>query len=317
MQYKYLIVMVFFHALVNAYPISPNALRKLVSNSQVIVVARVEAIDVGRSEVVEEGDSIEFINELSQAHLVVLDVIKGNPESELTVEFDKFVTCPAPAHYKEGTTVIAFLDKKTLDNTYVTHARNYGSKTLDEDELNIYVQRIKEIQQILQIEDKKEQGQETIEWLVKCAENKVTRFEGLYDLNPESEFMSYFDKNKHAFTQKYKLSKEQKQRLRNALFSIEKLEYGDFGLIDLVKEDNGIELINFLVMQFKKYDFSQITLEQIYTVKLYMQYLSLLTVNTQLMDIEDEFNKKYLFVDKEKEQLITLTREFLLVLDDL
>ena len=317
MRSFYLITVLFISNFANAYPISPNALKKLVSDSQVIVVAQVESIDVGRNEVIEEGDSIEFINELSQAHLVVLDVLKGNPESEITVEFDKFVICPAPAYYEEGSKVLAFLDKKPLDNTYSTHARSYGSKKLNDKELDIYLQRIEEMQQILLITDKDEQRKETIQWLVKCVENKATRFEGLYDLNPQSEIMSYFDRNKDTFTNKFKLTDNQQKRLRTVLFSLDKLDYGDFGLIDIVKESNDDELIQFLISQFKKYDFSQLTLEQLYTIQHYMQYLSQLTVNTQLMDIKEEFSKKHIYADNEIEAAKGLIQEFLSVLDDI
>jgi len=315
MKTFYLFITLFISNFVHAYPISPNALKKLAADSQVIVVAQVESIDVGRSEIIQDGDSIETVNELSQANLVVLDVLKGNPESIITVEFNKRISCPAPASYQEGTKVLAFLDKKPLVNKYSTHARSYGAKTLNDVDLEIYVQRIEEIQQILQLKDKDEQRNETIEWLVKCAENKATRFEGLYDLYPQSELMSYYDRNEDTFTHKYKLTNNQKQRLRTVLLSIDKLDYGDFGLIDVVKESNDDELIQFLISQFGKYNVGQLTREKTYIIQYFMRYLSELTSNSDLADISQKYNRLYIFYEKEKEQVLDLVDEFSSVLD--
>jgi hypothetical protein len=105
-----------------------------------------------------------------------------------------------PAQYEKNTQILVFLDKD--DNKYSTHALTYGLKTLEQSEYEIYKSRILEIQKILKITDKKERRIKTVDWLIDCASNPVTKWEGLQDLAPQSDFISYYDFQQLVFTQK-------------------------------------------------------------------------------------------------------------------
>ena len=116
---------------------------------------------------------------------------------------------------------------------YEVHALSYGVKhALTAQEYSTYKARIREMQQLLKDEKTDNQTRNITEWLVKCAEQRCTRWEGTYELSPRSDFMSYYDTdgiNGKAF------SPDQKQRqcLFNTLLAVDTMNYGDIALADL------------------------------------------------------------------------------------
>ena len=283
MRSFYLIIIIFISSFANAYWLSPKSLIRLISDSQIIVVAQVESIEEGRNHV----EVVEFPNELTKVNLVVLDALKGNLDGKLTVMSDTFFTYQeAVKKYKKGSKVLVFLDKTPLDNTYKAFDINHILKNVQDKGFGVYVKRIEEMQQILQVSDETEQRKEIIEWLVKCAENKIMRSEGLLDLNPTRDPMSYYKRNKDTITSEFSITKKQKQRLRTTLFAIEELTYVDFGLVNLVKEDNDSELIQFLITRFTDYDYNPFNYEKAYMVRTYMLNLVKITQNKKLINIK-------------------------------
>lgn len=227
-----------------AYPISPMPLRKLVLESKYIVYA-----DVIEIETLETDD--HWYDAI--AILVIKEILQGKIKNDtIDVYFSIGMICPAPAHYEKGTTVLAFLDKEKKG--YSTHALSYGSKTLDELGYTSYKERIFEIQKILKIQNEQEKTTKTLDWLISCAVNPVTRWEGIYELSPQSDFMSYYDQDKETYQRKYILTEDQKSILREAFFSIIEFEYADIGLIDLVVKENDKELLDFLIKKLKESD---------------------------------------------------------------
>ena len=225
-----------------AYPIQPRPLRKLVMESEYIVYA-----DVIRIETMETEDHWND----TKAILVIKEILQGKIKNDtIEVLFTPGMICPAPAHYEKGTAVLAFLDKKK--KRFSTHALSYGAKTMNKSAFEVYKKRILEIQHILSIKNGEEKNIKTIDWLISCAVNSDTRWEGIYELSPESDFMSYYDQDKETFIRKYGLNDNQKSRLREAFFKIEDLSYADLGLIDLVVNKNDDELLNFLIKKLKE-----------------------------------------------------------------
>jgi len=229
-----------------AYPVPPTPLRTLVSEAENIVFAQVTDIKQNKGENKKEWNK-SFI-----AVLTIKEILQGKINSKtVEVYFSTELTCPLPAQYEKNTQILVFLDKD--DNKYSTHALTYGLKTLEQSEYEIYKSRILEIQKILKITDKKERRIKTVDWLIDCASNPVTKWEGLQDLAPQSDFISYYDWNKEKFIRTYQLNKDQKQRLRNLFFNIQKLDYDDVGIIDLIIIQNDKEVLKFLIDQFNKF----------------------------------------------------------------
>ena len=82
------------------------------------------------------------------------------------------------------------------------------------------------------------------------AENETTRWEGVFELSPESDFMSYYSSDKKEDF-KNVLTTSQKERLKIALLNTDSISYDDFGLVDLVYEGNENELDIFLINGLK------------------------------------------------------------------
>ena len=227
-----------------AYPITPRPLRKLVMESEFIIYADVINI--------EEIEADDHWND-AKAVLVIKEIIQGKIENDtINVFFTPGMICPSPARYEKGTTVLAFLDKQKKD--YVTHALSYGSKTIGSKAFEAYKSRIIEMQNILKIKDEDEKAEQTIDWLVTCAVDSHTRWEGIYELSPKSDFMSYYDQDIGTYMREYDLTEIQKLKLREAFFKIDDLTYTDIGLVDLVVQKNDTELINFLIKELKEAD---------------------------------------------------------------
>ena len=224
----------------SAYPISPRPLRLLVEESEFILVAHVRDIQ----EVKRKKDD-HFGGHL--AMLTVREVLKGNlGDTIVQVAFNKYMICPAPPFFEKGTDALVFLDKR--NNTYSVHALSYGVKTLTKLEIEIYKTRIHEMQEIMSMTDADQKFVVTAEWLVKCAENPATREEGVYELSPKSNFMSYYDRNdKMPF--EFTLSDSQKLRLKDALLSTPSMSYSDIGLVDLIYPRYSEQVFTYLVEQ--------------------------------------------------------------------
>jgi hypothetical protein len=170
-----------------AYPISPRPLRKLVMDSEYIIVGYVSKTYDRAKDKDDWG--------AKGAKIVVLERLQGNiKEDTLEISFNPNMMCPEPDRYFDSTFVISFINKR--DGKYHTCALSYGAKTLKQEEIEIYKTRIFEIQRLLKITDKERQFQEIVEWLVKCAEKEATRWEGVFELSPDSDFMSYYSRDK-------------------------------------------------------------------------------------------------------------------------
>ena len=224
-----------------AYPIPPRPLRQLVIESEYIIIGYVvKTFDKKRN----EGDLSSRV-----ARIAVLENLQGNIiKDTIEINFNPNMVCPSPDNYFDSTYVISFVKKDTKSGKFYTHALSYGAKTLEKDEIEIYKQRISEIQQILKIPKTEKQKTETVEWLVKCAENEPTRWEGTYELSPERDFMSDYSQNK---MQDFKtmINNDQKARLKKALLNTNGTV--DFGLVDLVYKNNEIEIDKFLLTRLK------------------------------------------------------------------
>ena len=231
----------------NPYPISPRPLRKLVLESDAIIIGNV--IKIYKKTPEKKKKNIKHPTD-TYARIIVTEVLQGKVHSDtLDIPFEPNMVCPAPPQYYEKTTVIAFLE--TNNKQYRTHALSYGVKTLDSAGISIYKNRVHEIQNILKIADPTQQRQETIEWLVKCSENPVTRWEGVFELSPESDFMSAYSQSADDNLGSY-LSSQQKGRLKSALLSSTDFDYYDFALSDLIYKENQKEIDIILLDKLKK-----------------------------------------------------------------
>jgi hypothetical protein len=276
-----------------AYPISPRPLRQLVTESQFIIVGYVvKTFD-------KKKDSNNW--ESRVARIAVLENLQGQINKDtIEIEFVPNMVCPAPDRYFDSTFVISFIDKDEKSSKFYTHALSYGSKTLEKNEIQVYKQRIAEIQQILTITDSIKRRYETVEWLVKCAENETTRWEGTFELSPESNFMSHYSKGKK---QNFKnvINTEQKERLKNALLSTTGMI--NFGLVDLVYKDNETQIDNFLLAKLKN-----LREDEFWVADDFMNRLKHKNTSKEMDRILEKFEKLQFEYDKKEELKMTIEK---------
>lgn len=281
-----------------AYPISPRPLRKLIAESENIVIACVL-----KSETMPDAKNSW---ENTRAVLLVREILQGKIKQDtIYVYYSSGMVCPAPATYIDGTNVIAFLDKQEKGLGYTTHALSYGSKTVDEKGLSIYKERITEMQTIQKIKNKKDRTEKTIEWLITCASYPETRWEGTYELSPESDFMSFYDQDKETFIKKYTLTNNQIEKLRNVFFSIDNLGYEDLGLLDLVKKKNDPEIVSFLIEKFKASKN-----EDLWFAEMYMERIAIYSNRKELIGIIEKMQQLDFFGSDYNEKKIQMINEF-------
>lgn len=222
-----------------AYPISPLTLLRLMESSTYIVIARV-GDPVIAEDISGDEDSLLLVRILGDgiADLHISEVLKGDPGSSLIqVKYPVGLICPAPPRYKDKTTVIAFLSESRDSNGFFyTCGLSYGSKTMYSDaQLNAYRSLIKEYMSLSRLPDEEHRRLATVEWLVKCAENPHTRWEGAYELNRAGDYMALYDRTEdRGFASA--LNADQYRRLEDVYFEVDTLTYADICLAGLVRK---------------------------------------------------------------------------------
>jgi predicted transcriptional regulator len=285
-----------------AYPIRPRPLRQLVIESQYIIVGYVIKTYDKENNIKKENGKVAIRFGPKIAQIVVLEILQGQIKKDtIEIEFNTGMICPEPDKYLDNTYVISFIDKDK-DEIFQTHALSYGAKTLKLDEIKIYKNRILEIQQLLKIKDENTRFDKTVEWLLKCAENPVTRWEGVAELSLFSAFWSHHFCDEQAFLKKGVteetcrnfLSKDQKNRYKKVLFTSNELP--EFNAVDLVYKDNESEVDDFLLDKLKK-----IKEEHFWIANEFMKRLKHKNEPAKMSDLLKKFNELQFDKNKRKE----------------
>jgi len=293
-----LILLVVFQVDVIAYPISPRPLRLLIEESDLIVWAHVHDIRTR----MEKGKN-EF--ESTVAVLTIYEVLQGTVKaSQIEVPYAAGWICPAPPHFEKGTDVLVFLDQKK--GSYSVHALSYGVKEMKAEEMAIYKKRIAEMQHIMTIEDPDTKFLSTTEWLVKCAEERITRHEGTYELSRDSDFMSYYDQNEGQPFQ-HALTGEQRLRLKKALLSTRELVYSDLGLIDLVYSTDAAAICKFMLAKLQA-----VNENELWYASDFMVRINLYRSTPKTVALTKAFEEKRFDFDAKPDHLKSILEEYLI-----
>jgi hypothetical protein len=165
-----------------AYPIPPAPLWRLVHDADAIVVAQVvsvEEVTPAARPAQDDDDAIDLWGS-ADARLHVSERWKGEIETDVVVPFEPNMVCPTPPRYQPGETVLAFLVRDQRTQSWQTAHLSYGTIYPSPEALPIYAERVREA---LALQGKKSVDRiDRIEWLVRCAEDHATRWNGLYEL---------------------------------------------------------------------------------------------------------------------------------------
>jgi hypothetical protein len=91
--------------------------------------------------------------------------------------------------FKRGERFLFFLERREGGDGFEVNDEGYGVKALQPDELKVYRERIKELAAITRPE--KEDKAALVEWLVRCAEEPATRWEGAYELQQSANALRW------------------------------------------------------------------------------------------------------------------------------
>lgn len=205
----------------NACPEEPPVpLRQLYMQSDRVVVATVSGSSVDKVESEDEnGKSVTV-----KISLNVSETLKGEGTKPLIHiyqwQYISNVPDPEPGtgenesdeedyegynnskRFEKGKKLLLFLNKEDDDENeskgkkstrFALADYRYGAKDLSSSDLSVYVKRIKELSTILK--NKQPDKKEIIDWLVSCAEEPATRWEGAYDLNRSFNLKTYEEEN--------------------------------------------------------------------------------------------------------------------------
>lgn len=168
--------------------VSPQPLRTLYKLSERVVVAR-----VGAKEVLKTAESVASV----RVALHVTENVKGPPvqlvhlyhtefveddaeqDEEVGLRVSAFSGRPVP-QLKQGERYLFFLDRRKEGDGYEVDDESYGIKQLSSDDLKVYLERLKELADLTSRQP--EEKHALVEWLVRCAEQNATRWEGAYEL---------------------------------------------------------------------------------------------------------------------------------------
>ncbi len=250
-----------------------GSLRKLIIDSDYILYANVVNLEHRKNAKAQN---------IVEVKLAVKEVLQGNLMLDtIKVSYRPSLVCAATPHYSLGTTVLTFLKKNEAG--YLPNPLTCGAKILDSTAYSIYKQSIKAFQSISKIEDKEKQLDQTVDWLIKCAGEPITHWEGAYDLSIHSEFMTIFDPDFRRGFKTISLNDHQKEQLRNVVFNRSVITYEDLGMIDLIKIESDTALVNFLIEKFK-----QTSLRSLWYRDYFMETIAELSNRDDLKEVIDE-----------------------------
>jgi len=210
------------------FPIEPVTLRSLIERSDLIVWATVEAPpqDPNKTKLI-----LSFFGE-SPARLRTTSLVKGAlPSGLIKVYFDPNLICPAPPRFPPGSNVLAFLYQDQKSGELHTVALDYGAKILSSEDAKAYITHIQAYLTTTQNVVGRDKALRITEWLVKCVEDPVTRWEGAAELAERSAILRQTRQSEFAPL----LTVPQIARLSNVLFRAEYITSGELPLITLFR----------------------------------------------------------------------------------
>ena len=153
----------------------PKPLRALYKESDLVAVVR-----VGESVAVET----ENASTLMRTELRVTSLLKGESQKKKVVNLYDYIwegeEASSPRVKAKDDVLLVFLKPYEKGEGFVPADFDRGVKKLSPDALKVYVSRIEELAEIMRSEKPDEAA--LTEWLVRCAEEPATRWEGTYEL---------------------------------------------------------------------------------------------------------------------------------------
>jgi hypothetical protein len=226
----------------SAYPIPPRPLRQLVRESELIVVAKA-------------GATVEFPKDEKhgfrwKVSLTIDRIVKGKCDKQITVLYQPNLACPAPAEFPEGKVVLAFLAWSDPAQAYYVPGLSYGTKVVDVAGLELYLLRIDDLSKIPAEKADEPACDATVDWLVRCIESPVTRWEGAYEFT-RSSFRLARQGDPEPIPLR-RLKKDQWTRILDAFTQPHPFESGDVHVLQMVADMPDARIDRYLIDELKR-----------------------------------------------------------------
>jgi hypothetical protein len=288
-----------------------------------------------------------------KSRLLVSETLKGEADSKGVFLYHWVWNGGAQLdQIKPGQKLLLFLDRLDKSDGYQISYAEYALKTPTDSELKVYRQRIAEMSVIMR-QNPPDTG-DLVEWLVRCAEDPATRWEGAYELantvryadedgkaspnasgetqdnvtatttavatapsaantvesTPEQVDIVVTDAQPVIVTDAQirelplfrlrsnvisnaRLTVEQKNRLLDALYNSQSVDYGEFILLDWTKDWDDARLVPFLLSQLHR-----IKDNPDYYAEQMMSLLAAKVGDNELVKLAEEYSVKARYTDE-------------------
>ena len=296
-------------------------LRLLYAESDLIVTAR-----VGKSVPIKKEDEGKFM----KTALDVSATIKGERKQSTVYVYhwawgdDKNF----PGGYTTGDKLLVFLRRSEEYKGYETVSPYYGVKNLPDADLHTYIQRIEELAAISR--QAKPDATAIVEWLVRCAEQPATRWEGAYELTQNAKRVNddvrAADNTNEVSIEAVEpgiqsgkqspataneedghnnfgalLTDKQKDQLKAALFKTTEIKQSDMPLIQLVRSWKDKQLVPYLVWQLRHIEADPSMMAQQIII-----IIADLSNDKEINNVADEYNENASYEDLKEEEVDAL-----------
>lgn len=178
----------------------PDSLLTLYLKSDLVVIASIKSEKTLKMTSENEYGSYFDV----EKKLDISDTLKGQKLDSAAFKISRYkqknaensdvASEEAEVYANVGDKALFFLAKNTENNFYELADYSSAIKKLDDDDLNVYIKRIKELKQISAA--KKNQLVKLTEWLVRLIEEPATRAEGTVDLQASFSALEYEQEEK-------------------------------------------------------------------------------------------------------------------------
>ncbi|MEM7186276.1 MAG: hypothetical protein AAF466_06425 [Bacteroidota bacterium] len=226
-------------------PPPPTPLRQLIEQAEFIVTGTVNSI--------EDVELSYYVGK--KVDLQISQVLQGQVvETSISFFLEAYLPFDSHEDITVGAALMAFMVYSEEDNIYTPAGYHTSFKLLDNEGMTVHKERIKELQVINMFKDEKRREVLTTNWLIDCAENPHTRFDGVSELYPYSNYMRYYDAELEEYVQRITFTDIQKNRIRNIILATEEYQFFDLMLVDTIGAWNDKEVYDQVVAFIRTLD---------------------------------------------------------------
>lgn len=304
---KYLItcILLLFNLSGFAYPIEPITLNEMIDSSPYIVFGKV----ISNYDTISVKDS-EY--HLTYATVKIEKMLVGYiEEKEIKIFYKANFICPSPANFKMNEMVTVFFDKK--NGRYSTTGLSYSTKYINNENIDIYHQRIIDNARIKDLYKGSEREKLLTDWCIKNIGYDVLKKDAsmeirsaleTYKSSKEDLFM--YGVNSNSIDIIHNWTEAHREVIKQLLYKDELNIYNEKGLV-LLFSDSEKELKTYLVQTLS----NDIKRKLLFRIKSYMHTLFDINMPSEAILIYEEITEVPSLYKLNKNEVIIKVQRYL------